>query len=157
MGKRIVRLILLILGVLALLGATLFVALRWGSLPAEIPTNYDGAGRPDGFSGKGALWGMLATGWAMFALTAVIARVPALWKQNGGFVRVNALRIGGKTVLDPNWLSLDLMSTELALLFSYLTLCSALCRPLGAWFMPAVLAVMLLSFVLPSVFREVLS
>ena len=149
MTKRIVRLVLLLLGILALLGATLFVALRWGSIPAEIPTNYDGAGRPEEYSGKGALWGMLATGWAMFALTAAIARVPALRKQNGGFVRVNNLRIGGKTI-GANWLSLDLLSTELALLFSYLTLCSALCRPLGAWLLPVFFGMMLLSFVVPS-------
>lgn len=154
MVKRIIRLLLLILGLLVLLGATLFVALRWESIPAEIPTNYNGAGQPEAYSGKGALWGMLVTGWLMFALSAAVSRFPALLKKNGGFVRVNALRIGGRTI-EPSWLSLDLMSTELALLFGYMAVCSALCRPLGAWFLPAVLIGLLLSFVVPTVLGEV--
>ena len=150
MTKRIVRFVLLLLGILALLGATLFVALHWGSIPAEIPTQFDGAGRPESFSAKRSLWGMLIVGWLFFAATAVIARVPALWKKNGGFVRVSSLRIGGKTLIEPNWLSMDLMSLLIALLFSYLSICSALCRPLGAWFLPVVFGVLLLSFVVPS-------
>ena len=149
MTKRIVRLVLLLLGILALLGAALFVALRWDSIPAEVPTHYDGAGQPEDYSGKGTLWGMLATGWAMFAMTAAIARFPALWKKNGGFVRVNSLRIGGKTI-GANWLSLDLLSTEIAFLFAYLSVNSALCRPLGAWLLPVFFVMLLLSFVVPS-------
>ncbi len=154
MVKRIIRLILLILGLLSLLGATLFVALRWGGIPAEIPTSYNGAGQPDAYSGKAALWGMLALGWLMFALSAAVSRFPALLRKKGGFVRVNALRIGGRTI-EPSWLSLDLMSTELALLFAYLSVCSALCRPLGAWFMPVVFGALLLSFVIPTLVGEV--
>ncbi len=150
MTKRIVRFVLLLLGILALLGATLFVALRWDSIPAEIPTQFDGAGRPESFSAKSSLLGMLIAGWLFFAATAVIARVPALWKKNGGFVRVSSLRIGGKTLIEPNWLSMDLMSDVVALLFSYLSVCSALCRPLGAWFLPLLFASLLLSFVVPS-------
>ena len=149
MTKRIVRLVLLLLGILALLGATLFVALRWDSIPAEIPMEYDGAGRPERFEAKSSLWGMLIAGWVFCAVTAVIARVPALWRKNGGFVRVSTLRIGGVTI-GPNWLSMDLMSLLIALLFTYLSICSALCRPLGAWFLPMFFGVLLLSFVVPS-------
>ena len=154
MTKRIVRLVLLLVGLLALLGATLFVALRWGSIPAEIPTRFTGAGQPEEFKAKSSLWGMLIAGWLFFAATAAIARVPALWKKNGGFVRVSALRIGGKTLLEPNWLSMDLMSVVVALLFSYMSVCSALCRPLGAWFLPLLFASLLLSFVVPSLVLE---
>ena len=149
MTKRIVRLVLLFLGLLALLGATLLIVLRWDSIPAEIPTSYSGAGQPEEFKAKSSLWGMLITGWFFFAATAAIARVPALWKKNGGFVRVSALRIGGKTLLEPNWLSMDLMSVVVALLFSYMSVCSALCRPLGVWFLPVLFPVLLLSFVVP--------
>ena len=151
MVKRIVRLDLLLLGICVLAGATLLVALRWDSIPAKVPTNFTGAGQPDAFEPKGTLWAMLGFGWGAFALTAAIARVPALWKKNGGFVRVSTLRIGGRTILEPNWLSLDLLSLELALLFSWLARCSALCRPLGVWFMPAFFGVLLLSFIVPGV------
>ena len=149
MAKRIVRLVLLLLGILALLGATLFIVLRWDSIPAEIPTEFDGAGQPEEFKEKGSLLGMLIAGWLFFSVTAVIARVPALWRKNGGFVRVSTLRIGGRTI-GANWLSVDLMSTLVALLFSYMSVCSALCRPLGVWFLPLLFASLLLSFVVPS-------
>ena len=154
MTKRIVRLVLLLVGLLALLGATLFIVLRWDSIPAEIPTSYSGTGQPEEFKAKSSLWGMLIAGWLFFAATAVIARVPAMWKKNGGFVRVSALRIGGKTLLEPNWLSMDLMSLVVALLFSYMSVCSALCRPLGAWFLPLLFASLLLSFAVPSLVLE---
>ena len=154
MTKRIVRLVLLLLGLLALLGATLFIVLRWDSIPAEIPTEFDGAGQPEEFEAKSSLGGMLIVGWLFFAATAVIARMPAMWKKNGGFVRVSALRIGGKTLLEPNWLSMDLMSLVVALLFSYMSVCSALCRPLGAWFLPLLFASLLLSFAVPSLVLE---
>jgi len=149
MAKRIVRLVLLLLGILALLGATLFIVLRWDSIPAEIPAEFDGAGRPEGYQTKSSLWGMLIVGWLFFAATAVIARVPALWKKNGGFVRVSALRIGGVTI-GANWLSMDLMSLVVSLLFSYMSVCSALCRPLGVWFLLLTFASLLLAFVVPS-------
>ena len=149
MTKRIVRLVLLLLGILALLGATLFIILRWDSIPAEIPTSYTGAGQPEEFRAKNSLWGMLIAGWLFFAATAVIARMPALWKKNGGFVRVSTLRIGGVTI-GANWLSMDLMSVLVALLFSYMSVCSALCRPLGVWFLPLLFASLLLAFVVPS-------
>ena len=148
MAKRIVRLVLLLLGILALLGATLFIVLRWDSIPAEIPTEFDGVGRPEDYQTKSSLWGMLIAGWLFFAATAMIARVPALWKKNGGFVRVSTLRIGGMTI-GANWLSMDLMSTLVALFFSYMSVCSALCRPLGVWFLPLLFASLLLAFVVP--------
>ena len=149
MTKTIIRLVLLLLGILVLLGATLFIVLRWDSIPAEIPTEFDGAGRPEDYQTKSSLWGMLIVGWLFFAATAVIARVPALWKKNGGFVRVSTLRIGGR-IIGANWLSMDLMSVVVALLFSYMSVCSALCRPLGVWFLPVLFASLLLSFVVPS-------
>ena len=154
MAKRIVRLLLLLLGIGILAGATLFVALRWDGIPAEVLTNFTGAGQPDSFEPKSALWTLLDIGWAAFVLTAVIARVPALWKKNGGFVRVSALRAGGRTLLEPSWLSMDLLNLEAALLFSYLAVCSARCRPLGGWFLPTFLGVLLLSLVVPGVLMK---
>ena len=149
MAKTIIRIVLLLLGFLVLLGATLFIVLRWDSIPAEIPTEFDGAGRPEDYQTKSSLWGMLIVGWLFFTATAVIARVPALWKKNGGFVRVSTLRIGGR-IIGANWLSMDLMSVVVALLFSYMSVCSALCRPLGVWFLLLTFASLLLAFVVPS-------
>lgn len=149
MAKTIIRIVLLLLSFLVLLGATLFIVLRWDSIPAEVPTEFGGAGRPEDYQTKSSLWGMLIVGWLFSAALAVIGRVPALWKKNGGFVRVSRLRIGGVTI-GPNWLNMDLMSLLVALLFSYLSICSALCRPLGAWFMPVFFGVLLFSFLVPS-------
>ena len=151
--KQILRLLVVILGLLVLLGTTVFLVLRWSGIPEQIPAHFAGAGHIDGYESKDSLIGLLVLAWVFWLLMIVLARVPRLLKQNGGFMRVNAIRFGG-TKLEPTPLSLELTALALALLFGYLTLCSALCRNLGGWFLPVSLIAVLLAMLVPSLLER---
>ena len=151
--KQILRLLVVMLGLLVLLGTTLFLVLRWSGIPEQIPAHFDGAGHIDGYEGKNSLIGMTVLAWILWLLMVILARFPRLLKQNGGLVRVNAIRIGG-TRLEPTPLGLELTGLALALLFGYLTLCCALCRDLGSWFLPVSLIAVLLAMLVPSLLER---
>ena len=151
--KQILRLLVVILGLLVLLGTTVFLVLRWSGIPEQIPAHFDGSGHIDGYESKNSLIGLLVLAWVFWLLMIVLARVPRLLKQNGGFVRINPIRIGG-TRLEPTPLSLELTGLALALLFGYLTLCSALGRNLGSWFLPVSLIAVLLAMLVPSLLER---
>ena len=151
--KQILRIAVLLLGLFVLLGTTLFVVLRWQQIPELIPTNFDGAGHIGAYGAKSSLIGLLLVAWIAWLLMAALARFPRLMKKNGGFVRVNAIRFGG-TRLEPTPLSLDLCALVLAALFSYLCICSMLCRDLGVWFLPVTLVAVLLATLLPSLLEK---
>ena len=90
--KQILRLLVVILGLLVLLGTTVFLVLRWSGIPEQIPAHFDGAGHIDGYESKDSLIGLLVLAWVFWLLMIVLARVPRLLKQNGGFVRVEPER-----------------------------------------------------------------
>lgn len=120
------RLALQILGGLMLLGVTVFVALRWQSLPDTLPTHFDAAGVPDGSGAKNGLIGLLATAWIMYAVFTVLSYFPQAWNIPGKSPR--AYRAAGNMM--------PMLGLVLAGMFSWIILCSALGRGLGAWFLP---------------------
>ena len=148
--KLWIRLALLVLTLLVLLAATVFVAVRWRSIPEQIPAHYDAAGQITDWTGKGSLISLLVLDWAMAVLVAVTARMsPEAMRKYG--IRVSAVRFGRRTVLAATGLMLDVLALVLALIFSYIIVCSALCRELGAWFLPATLAAVFLPILIPTV------
>ena len=150
--KRILYIGILIPGLLLLLGVTVYLILRWDTLPSAVPTNFDGAGHPTGYGGKGGLLSALITGWVSWLLLGALALFPALRKQNGGPFRVSALRFGNKTYLPFTGLNSALMADELAALFGYITVQSARSRDLGAWFLPVFLGLTALLLFVPGLF-----
>ena len=151
--KQILRLLVVILGLLVLLGTTVFLVLRWSGIPEQIPAHFDGAGHIEDYNNKNSLIGSLVIAWAAWLLMVALARFPRLLKQNGGIVRVNALRIGAMR-LEPTPLSLELGGLVLALILCYLTVCSALCRDLGGWFIPVSLITLVLVMLVPSLLER---
>ena len=125
------------LGVLVLLGTTIFVLVRYPAIPAQVPTNFDAAGRILSYSGKSSLIGLLVTAWILFAVLLVRSFFPQRWKMRRRTPRAY------QATAD----ALAVTRLVFALLLGYLTLCSALCRGLGAWCLPVVLAVVLIPLV----------
>ena len=148
--KLWIRLALLVLTLLVLLAATVFVAVRWRSIPEQIPAHYDAAGHITDWTGKVSLISLLVLDWAMAVLVAVTARMSPEARRKYG-IRVSAVRFGKRTVLAATGLMLDVLALVLALIFSYIIVCSALCRELGAWFLPATLAAVFLPILIPTV------
>ena len=116
-----------------LLAVSGFVAFRWRSLPEQLPSHFNAAGAADSFSGRSSLLVLLVIAWAVFLLMVLLLMIPGLWEKAQGSQRgVRASR--GMTA----WLTLII-----TLMFSYIALCTALCRGLGAWFMPVTMVLIL--------------
>ena len=130
MRFRIIRFVLQGLGLLFLLAVTVYILSRWQSLPAEIPAHFDVAGRPEGYGPKSSLVSLLAVSWVAYGLFTVLSYFPKAW--NLPVKTPRAYQIAG--ILMP------VLGLVLALIFGWVSLCSALGRGLGAWFLPAVLA-----------------
>ena len=134
MAKRIIRIVLEVLSLLVLLGTIVFLMIYWKHIPDQVPTNYDGAGQISGWSGKKAL--------LMQPLLMVVLYVTLSLAKT---VRYRSL---GRQVRLPAPL-LFFPAMKLAMLsgLSYMAVCTALCRPLGVWFLPVFMAAIFLPMI----------
>ncbi len=123
------------LGAAALLSVTLYLFLYWSQLPEEIPTHFNAAGEIDAFGGKTSLLSPLIIGWVLYGLISLIEAIPAAWNTG-----VEVTPENREAVLRAVKTMLSVLKLILALFFSYLLLCSALCRPLNGFAMAAYLA-----------------
>lgn len=133
------------LGALLLLGAALFVALRWQALPAEIPSHFNFSGEPTGWGDKGALLGLLVTGWVLYIVLVVVSFFPQTWNLPGRpAFRVTSFGAAGRSprALQASADLLALMRVELAGLFAWVEVCASRGASLGKWFLPCFLAVL---------------
>ncbi len=128
MRDRILRLVLQVLGLLLLIAATVFVLLRWRTLPETLPTHFDVAGLPDEYGGKSSLISLLVVGWVAYLLFTVLSYFPQTW--NLPVKTPRAYRIAG--------LMMPLLGLVLAFVFSWVLVCTVLGRGLGVWFLPTV-------------------
>ena len=125
MAKRIIRIAAEVLSLLVLLGTVVFLTVYWKHIPDQVAAHFDGAGQIDSLSGKRSiLWipGAMLVLYVSLSLTKTM--------------RIRSL---GKEVRIPAPLILSVMKLILLVGFSYMTICAALVRPLGAWFMPVFL------------------
>ena len=126
--NKVFRILLQALGMLLLLAATVFVLLRWRTLPDTIPTSFDTAGLPDAYGSRNSLLSMLIVGWVAYLLFTVLSYFPQTW--NLPVKTPRAYRIAG--------LMMPLLGLVLAFVFSWVLVCTVLGRGLGVWFLPTV-------------------
>lgn len=132
MKRRLWHWLLDALTVLALLGATLFVLLRWGEIPAQVPAHFGAGGEITGYGSKtGALTPLLVFSWLMSVSMIVLGFFPQSWNLPRRTPRAYQAAADGLAVL----------RLGMGLFFGYMLLCTALCRGLGAWFLPVLLTV----------------
>lgn len=118
------------LALLVLLGATVFVLVRFPSLPEQVPAHFGARGEITDWSGKSSLILVLVLSWVMLAGMEVLSLFPQSWNIPRRTPRAYQAAADAMAVL----------RLTLALLFGYLEFCTALCRGLGVWAMPAMLA-----------------
>lgn len=125
MRRKVFNRVLLAAGLLALAGSALFLGIYWRHMPDAIPTHFNAAGQID-------TWGSRST----VLLLPIVGAVAF-----GMFQFVVVLCVGTKSkearVLET---MCRLLSVLTALVFAYITVCSALCVPLGRWFLGAFIA-----------------
>lgn len=118
------------LGVLILLGMTIFVLLRWPSLPKQLPARFGAGGEITVWGDRSSLMLLLVLSWVMFAGMAVLSFFPQSWNIPKRTPRAYQAAADAMSVL----------RLILALFFAYMEFCTALCRGIGVWVMPAMLA-----------------
>ncbi len=129
MRYKIVRILLQGLGLLFLLAVTVYILLRWQSVPAEIPARFDAAGNPTSFAPKGSLVSLLLISWVGYIFFTVVSYFPKTW--NLPVKTPRAYRIAG--------MLMPVLGLVIALIFGWVSYCSAMSRSLGAWFLPSTL------------------
>ena len=85
-----------ILGILSpvvLLGAIVFILIRFPSLPEQIPTHYNMAGEIDGYGGRGTLLLMPVIGLVSDAVVALAGRFPKYWNTGTKITLFNRVRV----------------------------------------------------------------
>ncbi len=120
-----------LLGLGALLGVTLYAAFRWSAIPEKIPTHFNAAGEIDAFGGKEALLVPLVIAWVLYGLLSLVEAIPAVWNTG-----VEVTPENREAVFRIIKTMQSLLKAEIAMWFSYLILCSALCRGLSAFALP---------------------
>lgn len=130
MAKHIIRVAAEVLCLALLLGTVVFLIVFWKNIPDSVPNHFDGAGQIDGYAGKKTLILMPVM---MAVLYVVLSLVKTMRFRSLG----KEVRVPAPPLLFP--------AMKLAVLagFAYMTVCSALGRPLGAWYLPVFLALIL--------------
>lgn len=130
MATRIARIAVEALCLALLLGTVVFLLVYWKNIPESVPNHFDGAGQIDGYAEKKTL---LLLPVFMTVLYLVLS-----------LVRTMRFRSLGKTVYVPApSLLFPMMKLAILAAFSYMTVCSALGRSLGAWYLPVFLILIL--------------
>ena len=143
MRKEIIYLIMNIIGVLALLGSTLFVIIMWSQIPDQIPTHYNFAGEADGYGGKGSLIFMMVLAWFMFILITVLMRFPNTWNMPVKVTAENKARLYSITRA-----MLEVIKMLASLLFAVMLINAAIATPMPRFILIALIAAMLLSIIM---------
>ena len=120
-----------------LLSVTLFVIVRYPAIPDQIPTHFGPSGQADAFGAKSGILFPLVMGWVMLVMMTVLSFFPGAWNVPGNSPRALAAAADMIAVL----------RLVVSLMFGWMTLCSALGRGLGAWFLPVTLAAVFLPLV----------
>ena len=143
MNRKAVYLIMNIIGVLALLGSTLFVIIMWSQIPDQIPTHYNFVGEADGYGGKGSLIFMMVLAWFMFILITVMIRFPNTWNMPVKVTAENKARLYSITRA-----MLEVIKMLASLLFAVMLINAAIATPMPRFILIALIAAMLLSIIM---------
>lgn len=118
------------LGLLFLLGVTVFVLVRWQTIPAQVPAHFGAGGEITSFGNKASgLTSLMIFAWIMAIAMEVLGFFPQSWNIPRRTPRAYQAAADALAVLRVG------MNAFLA----YLLLCTALCRGLGVWLFPVLL------------------
>lgn len=122
------------LGMLILLAAGVYVLVRWQSLPDQVATHYSAAGQIDGWGKKSTLLTLIVISFVLYGLMSAASVIPiSAWNMNtGNTERSRAF--------------LCIFRLVVAAGFAYIIVCSALCVPLGGWFLPVFVLGLMVTF-----------
>lgn len=130
--------ILAIISLLAFLGFTLYYYSR---LPDTIPTHFDTAGNPDGYSGKDTFWAIPAVAFVFYTILTLFNRVPEKFNFPVKITPANVYRQYLLAVRLIRYLKLTLVLMFFFITFKTVMVAVGKSGGLGIWFMPVFIGI----------------
>ncbi len=116
---KIYELVLAALSLLTLVALTIWLLIRWNSIPDIIPTHFGASGEVDATGGKGNIWLLPGLGWLIWITFTVLDFFPGAWNVRGlGEIQSEA---GKAKALSMTRTFLEVIKLLIVLLFTYLT------------------------------------
>lgn len=126
------------IGALTLFAMLIFVAMKWNSIPSQIPMHYNALGAVDKWGGKSGILFMPIVSVFLYLMLSVVSFFPKSWNMPSKVREENKPEAFStiKTML-------ILMKIELVGVFFYITYRMTLQLALETWFLPAFLIVLI--------------
>lgn len=122
MVKSIERM-LSVLGIVILLVATIFFAVKFYGITGEVPTHFNMAGEADAYGSKYSLLFPIIMGWILYIITLILLRFPNVWNVPGGWA------------LGPIKMMVLVLNVFIAITFAWMAIASINGQGLGLSFM----------------------
>lgn len=123
---------------LVFLGSLIYLAVNWRFIPDSVPTHFNAAGAADAWGGKNSLIILIAVDAMLYIVMTLASLFPASWNVPVRITPENSLRV---LPLIKDMLSLTKL--YILVMFGYLIVAASRAMPLGAWFLPLVLVLLL--------------
>ena len=122
---------------LCLIGVLIYLLISWQHIPQKVPGHYNVLGEIDKMTSKESLIPLFITSWIMYIGLSVIEKFPQIWNTG---VKVTEKNKGKVYRILKSMLSTVKLLT--VVVFAYLTVNSAMAKPLSVWFLPIFLSLM---------------
>jgi uncharacterized membrane protein len=126
------------LSILILVGISLFLLVKWPSIPAKIPMHYDASGAIDRYGTRSELVVVPIIAWILYGSMTALGFFPQVWNTGVRVTEENRERVY-RTLKH----LMSSMKLVLVVIFSYLTVNSLLGCALPVWFMPVFIVLIL--------------
>lgn len=125
-----------ILGVLALIGTSIYLIAAWKDIPAQVPGHYNASGAVDSMTGKGTILFVFIFGWILFLIMWGLEQFPQIWNTGVKVTPANQWRV--YRVLKNMLVTLRFF---LALIFCFIAVCMAIpCQKLPGYYLLIIMA-----------------
>jgi uncharacterized membrane protein len=122
------------MSIILLCGMFLFLILNWNSFPGKLPAHYNFAGEIDRWGNKSELWICPILAVILFVVLTALEFFPQLWNTGVQITDKNQERV--YRILKNMLVTLKGVTVGV---FSFITVSSALARPMPVWFLPVFL------------------
>lgn len=121
-----------ILSLVLMIGVSLYIFIRWSSIPDKIPMHYNFAGEIDRWGEKGELLFLIAIAWGIWLLITVTERFSKFWNTG-----VEVTEKNREHVYRTLKYMVKTMKLIIVIIFTYLILHTLTVRNLPGWFLLA--------------------
>lgn len=126
--KKVSNVVFNILCLIMLIGITVFLIIKWDSIPSVVASHYDFAGNVDSFGKKSSILMSPIMAWILYIVITVVSFFPGAWNTGVKVTEDNKERVYG-VLLN----MMNIIKTIIVFVFCYLTVCMALEYRLPAW------------------------